>query len=60
MFSSRRFSFVVPEMGTIHGFYASNHASAICATVAFFRLAISAMTTNCNPISAPADEPTMT
>src|ERR1035438_5839662 len=28
-FSSRRFSFVVPGMGTIHGFRASNQASAI-------------------------------
>jgi hypothetical protein len=31
MFSSRRCSLVVPGMGTIHGFCASNHASAICA-----------------------------
>ena len=39
MFSSRRWSFVVPGMGTIHGFCASSHASAICAGVAFFRSA---------------------
>ena len=36
MFSSRRWSFVVPGMGTIHGFCASSQASAICAGVAFF------------------------
>src|SRR5207248_6834026 len=30
-FSSRRFSFVVPGIGTIHGFWARTHASAICA-----------------------------
>jgi hypothetical protein len=36
MFSSRRCSFVVPGIGTIHGFCASSHASAICAGVAFF------------------------
>ena len=29
MFSSRRFSFVVPGIGTIHGFCASSQASAI-------------------------------
>ena len=29
MFSSRRWSFVVPGMGTIHGFRASSQASAI-------------------------------
>jgi hypothetical protein len=27
-------------MGTIHGFCASSHASAICAEVAFFRVAL--------------------
>src|SRR5207245_8987691 len=37
MFSSRRASLVVPGMGTIHGFWASSQASAICAGVAFFR-----------------------
>ena len=41
MFSSRRCSFVVPGIGTIHGFWASSQASAIWAGVAFFRLAIS-------------------
>ena len=40
MFSSSRCSFVVPGIGTIHGFWASSHASAICAGVAFFRSAI--------------------
>ena len=35
-FSSRRFSFVVPGMGTIHGFCASSQAIAIWAGVAFF------------------------
>ena len=40
-FSSRRCSFVVPGMGTIHGFCASSQASAICAGVAFFRAAMS-------------------
>src|ERR1035437_1553129 len=34
MFSSRRWSLVVPGIGTIHGFCASNQASAICAGVA--------------------------
>jgi hypothetical protein len=29
MFSRNRSSFVVPGIGTIHGFCASNHASAI-------------------------------
>jgi hypothetical protein len=29
MFSSRRCSFVVPGIGTIHGFWASSQASAI-------------------------------
>ena len=37
MFSSRRCSFVVPGIGTIHGFCARSQASAICAVVAFFR-----------------------
>ena len=36
MFSSRRCNLVVPGIGTIHGFCASSHASAICAGVAFF------------------------
>ena len=40
-FSSSRSSFVVPGIGTIHGFCASSHASAICAGVAFFRAPIS-------------------
>jgi len=39
MFSSKRSSFVVPGIGTIHGFWASSQASAICAGVAFFRSA---------------------
>src|ERR1700739_4291317 len=39
-FSSRRCSFVVPGIGTIHGFCASSHASAIWAGVAFFLFAI--------------------
>ena len=37
MFSSRRCSFVVPGIGTIHGFWASSQASAICAGVACLR-----------------------
>jgi len=41
MFSSMRPSFVVPGIGTIHGFWASSQASAICAGVASFRSAIS-------------------
>ena len=40
-FSSRRSSFVVPGIGTIHGFCASSHASAICAGVAPLRAATS-------------------
>ena len=40
-FSSRRCSFVVPGIGTIHGFCASSQASAIWAGVACFRAAIS-------------------
>src|SRR3984957_17035421 len=40
MFSSKRCSFVVPGIGTIHGFWASSHASAIWAGVAFFRWAM--------------------
>src|SRR5271169_4376833 len=40
MFSSRRARFVVPGIGTIHGFRASNQASAIWAGVAFLLLAI--------------------
>jgi hypothetical protein len=36
MFSSRRPILVVPAIGTIHGFRASNQASAICAGVARF------------------------
>ena len=40
LFSSRRDNLVVPGIGTIHGFCASSHASAICAGVAFFRSAI--------------------
>ena len=39
-FSSSRFSFVVPGIGTIHGFFASSQASAIWAGVAFFRPAM--------------------
>jgi membrane protease YdiL (CAAX protease family) len=39
-FSSRRFSFVVPGIGTIQGFWASSQASAICAGVACFFAAI--------------------
>src|SRR5580658_575263 len=40
MFSSRRDNLVVPGIGTIHGFCASSQASAICAGVAPFCLAI--------------------
>lgn len=40
MFSSSRFSFVVPGIGAIHGFCARSQASAIWAGVAFLRLAI--------------------
>ena len=40
MFSSKRCSFVVPGIGTIHGFWASSQASAIWAGVAFFRSAM--------------------
>jgi len=36
MFSSRRSSLRVPGIGTIHGFWASSHASAIWAGVVFF------------------------
>src|SRR6266568_6116568 len=36
-FSSMCFSFVVPGMGTIHGFFARSQASAICAGVAPLR-----------------------
>jgi len=35
-FSSSLCSFVVPGIGAIHGLWASTHASAICAGVAFF------------------------
>jgi hypothetical protein len=38
-FSSRRLGFVVPGIGTIHGFFASSHARATWAGVAFFRSA---------------------
>ena len=40
MFSSSRCSFVVPGIGTIHGFCASSQASATCAGVASLRSAI--------------------
>src|SRR5438093_8498633 len=40
MFSSRRAGFVVPGIGTIHGFWASSQASAIWAGVARFCAAI--------------------
>ena len=47
MFSSRRCSFVVPGIGTIHGFWASTQARAICAGVAPFRSAtLSSSSTN--------------
>src|SRR5579864_5439057 len=36
-FSSKRWSLVVPGIGTIHGFRASSHASATCAGVAPLR-----------------------
>ncbi len=36
LFSASRCSFVVPGIGTIHGFFASTQARAICAGVAFF------------------------
>ena len=39
-FSSRRCGLVVPGIGTIHGFCASSHASAICAGVALLASAI--------------------
>ena len=39
-FSSNRFSFVVPGMGAIHGFWASNQVIAIWACVACFRFAM--------------------
>ncbi len=39
IFSSKRFSFVVPGMGTIHRFCANNQANATCAGVAFFCVA---------------------
>ena len=39
MFSSMCAICVVPGIGTIHGFCAISHASAICAGVAFFRSA---------------------
>jgi hypothetical protein len=35
---------VVPGIGTIHGFFASNHASAICAGVTFLCAANELMT----------------
>jgi hypothetical protein len=37
MFSSNRYSLVVPGIGTIARFSARSQASAICARVAFFR-----------------------
>jgi len=40
MFSSSRCSFVVPGIGTIHGFCASSHARAIWPGVAALRVAI--------------------
>jgi hypothetical protein len=40
MFSSRRSSFRVPGLATIHGFWASSQASAVWAGVAFFRCAM--------------------
>src|SRR6266480_7526279 len=40
MFSSSRCRFFVPGIGTIQGFCASSHASAICAGVAPLRSAI--------------------
>jgi len=40
MFSSKRCSLVVPGIGTIQGFWASSHASAIWAGVASFFLAM--------------------
>jgi hypothetical protein len=40
MFSCKRCSFVVPGIGTIHGFWARSQASAIWAGVAFFRSAM--------------------
>src|SRR5580765_4734922 len=38
-FSSRRCNLVVPVLGTINGFWASNHANATCAGVACLRSA---------------------
>jgi hypothetical protein len=40
VFSIRRWSLVVPGIGTIHGFCASSQASAIWAGVTFFLAAI--------------------
>src|SRR5258708_4724942 len=37
IFSERRWSFVVPGIGTIHGFCSSSQARAICAAVGLFR-----------------------
>src|SRR5277367_1477652 len=41
--SSSRSRFLVPGIGTIHGFCASSQASAICAGVALFRAAMAAI-----------------
>jgi len=35
-FSAKRCGFVVPGIGTIHGFCANTQAKAICAVVAYF------------------------
>ncbi|MNR49268.1 hypothetical protein D3C85_1686200 [compost metagenome] len=40
MFSCKRCNFVVPGIGTIQGFCASNQARAICAGVASLSIAI--------------------
>ena len=39
-FSSNLCNFLVPGMGTIHGFWANIHANAICAGVAFLSAAM--------------------
>ena len=59
MFSSICGIFVVPGMGTIHGFCAINHANAICAGVACLRLAQSLRQVNKSQV-ALADYPERT
>ena len=58
MFSSKRCSFVVPGIGTIHGFWASSQASAIWAGVARLWavafLAGSALTATADDLPVPS------